>query len=355
MIGRLIRKITFRMRHVTMAVALMVLASAASAQTGLFDRGWTLRPEASSLSFQTVKNNSKVETSSFATFTGQIDPQGDALVKIQLESVDTKIDLRNVRMRFLLFETFKFPEATITAHLNAADLADLPTLRRKTVHVPLTVDLHGVSKTVEADMTISVLDLDTVSVASASPITVAAADFDLADGIAKLEEAANVSIVPSTSLSFDFLFARNTASGAPTPAAAAPASTALEPTGNLDVEACKGRFEILSRAQSIYFTPGSAALDDKSLPFLASLADIVTRCPGMTIEVAGHTDSDGSESANQRLSERRAASVAAYLVKGGIDAHRILSVGYGETLPLAPNDTAKGKARNRRIEFVVVE
>jgi OOP family OmpA-OmpF porin len=77
------------------------------------------------------------------------------------------------------------------------------------------------------------------------------------------------------------------------------------------------------------------------------------RCPNANIEVAGHTDSDGEEAANQALSEKRAQAVADYLVKAGLPANRFTPVGYGSTQPIAGNDSDQGKAQNRRIDFVV--
>ncbi|MES2666182.1 MAG: OmpA family protein [Pseudomonadota bacterium] len=348
----------------TLWAALVLVATAlgfgqiAVAQDSPFASGWTLQPAASSLRFQSVKNEVKVESSQFATYSGEIAADGTATVKILLDSVDTKVDLRNVRMRFLFFETFQYPQAVITARLDPAAFADLAQVRRKTVTLPYTLDLHGVTKAFEADVVVTYLSDDLVAISSGAPIAVAAEDFNLTAGVEKLQEAANVRIIPSATVSFDFMFARNggaAAAPATTPVeAAAPATAALEAEGNFDAEACKGRFEILSRSGNIYFRSGSAQLDGKSAPLLDSLADIVTRCPGMVIEVSGHTDSDGSDVANQRLSEQRAGAVAQYLTAKGIDAARFTVVGRGESQPVAANDTAANKARNRRIEFQVV-
>ncbi len=343
------------------ACAILFLVSThAAAQQDMFAGGWTLQPDASSLRFQSVKNLTKVESSGFAEFTGEIDEQGNASIRVFLDSVDTKIDLRNVRMRFLFFETFQFPEARISATLDPAALTDLPDLRRKIIPLTYTLDLHGASKTADAEVAVTLLSDDLVAVSTTAPISVAVADFNLDGGIKKLEEAANVVIVPSATVSFDFVFSRNAAASPGTEVAAADqparaAGTALEPSGDLDLDACKGRFEILSRTDNIYFPSGSARLDARSEPLLNSLADIISRCPGLVIEVGGHTDSDGSAAANLRLSERRAAAVSEFLISRSIPADRIVSVGYGEARPVASNDTADGKRRNRRIEFVVVE
>jgi OOP family OmpA-OmpF porin len=340
-----------------------VLQAPVLAETDFFKNGWTLQKDASSLRFQSVKNLTIVESSGFAQFEGTIDETGAARVRVFLDSIDTKIDLRNVRMRFLFFETFEFPEAVITATIDPSGLADLPQRKRIVLPLTFTLDLHGVSKTLEAEVSVIYLSDDQVAVSSTAPISVAASDFGLDGGIAKLEEAANVAIVPSATVSFDFVFSRNagsaggqslTSTETQSPQQSA-AGTALEPEGDFDPEACKGRFEILSRTDNIYFPSGGARLDARSAPLLNSLAGIIARCPGLVIEVGGHTDSDGSESSNQRLSERRAAAVKQYLVSRDIPDDRIRSVGYGESRPVMPNTSVEGKRRNRRIEFVVVE
>ena len=70
--------------------------------------------------------------------------------------------------------------------------------------------------------------------------------------------------------------------------------------------------------------------------------------------IAGHTDDRGSADANQLLSEQRANAVLEYLIQRGQDPARFDTIGYGETQPIASNDTAEGRARNRRIEFTAL-
>ncbi len=353
------------------------------AQDASFAPGWQIDAQSSQLRFQSVKNVTKVESSTFAAFSGGLAADGTLSLHVFLDSVDTKIDLRNVRMRFLLFETFRFPEAVITAKINAADLADLPTLRRKTIHLTYTLDLHGVKKELETDVAVTMVQDDTVVVSSTVPVVIATDDFGLADGVQKLQEAAHVVIIPSGTISFDLTLKRNGGAAAPAPAEAAPAVVpdapvvaatpeapasevvapdpatpavvAQEPTGDLDLEACKGRFEILSRSGNINFHSGSARLLADSAPLLDSVADIITRCPGLKIEVSGHTDADGSPAANQYLSQQRAKAVVRYLVKKGLAADRFTATGYGEDKPIFDNDTPEHKSRNRRIEFALVQ
>jgi OOP family OmpA-OmpF porin len=332
------------------------LALPALAQNPL-EPGWTLQNSASSLRFQSVKKQTVVESSSFATFSGRIEPDGAATITVALDSVDTKIDLRNVRMRFLFFETFTFPQATITTRIDPAAIADLATRRRITLTQPFVFDLHGITKEYTAEIAVTLISDDLVSVASVAPVSIAVADHNLTTGIQKLQEAAKVDIIPSGSVTFDFLFARDADGGATEVAVAQPEepqSAALEAAGDFDPEACKGRFEILSATGNIFFTPASARLDAKSNALLDQLYDIVSRCPGMVIEIGGHTDSDGSDATNQALSERRALAVQSYLENKGVPRDRLVVHGYGEAVPFVPNDSAENKARNRRIEFKVL-
>jgi OOP family OmpA-OmpF porin len=352
-----------------LSLLLAVTGASPGAAADPFARGWSLDPATSTLRFQSVKNETKVEQSSFAAIAGAIEEDGTATLRVSLDSVNTGVDLRNVRMRFLFFETYQFPEAVVTTRIDPALLADLPQVRRKHVPLTFTLDLHGVKKETQTTVVVTLLSDDLVSVASDAPISIAAADHNLELGVTKLEEAAGVSLIPSATVSFDFTFRRR--GSAPPPAlevaalpgdgasqaraygaAVSPASTALETAGDFDREACLGRFEILSKTDSIYFSSGSAALDERSEPILRTVLDIVGRCPGMTVEVAGHTDADGSQAVNQSLSELRARAVGEYLTAHGIEPARIRAVGYGEAKPAFPN-TAATKWRNRRIEFAV--
>jgi Outer membrane protein and related peptidoglycan-associated (lipo)proteins len=86
---------------------------------------------------------------------------------------------------------------------------------------------------------------------------------------------------------------------------------------------------------------------------LDKLANILKEYPDTNIEIQGHTDSQGSDSYNMSLSERRAQAVATYLRGRGIASSRITTKGYGETAPVASNDTEDGRAQNRRVDFLI--
>jgi outer membrane protein OmpA-like peptidoglycan-associated protein len=333
------------------ALLVILVGTAFGHAQGVLTDAWHLDPKSSSITFQTVKKNTIVETSKFAIFDGTIDKDGTAKIDIKLESVDTGVDLRNVRMRFLFFETYKYPIATITAKLDMAQLADLKAKRRIPYDLKYTVSLHGIEKQMESPVIVTLVTDDSVSISSAAPIVVPVQDFNLQGGLEKLEDAVGgITIVPSGSLSFDVLFRSGTAADTEATVAAA-ASGALESAGNLSEEECKTRFDVLSRTGAIYFPSGSARLRAESGPLLATLLDIVNRCPNLKIQVAGHTDSDGGSAYNMGLSKRRAASVARYLTAKGVPADRFTTIGYGDTQPVAKNDTPEHKAKNRRIEF----
>lgn len=123
----------------------------------------------------------------------------------------------------------------------------------------------------------------------------------------------------------------------------------------VDATVCQQLFSELLGKGTIRFESGRSSLDPDSAGLLDHLVETALRCPTANIEVAGHTDSDGDNAANQALSEKRAQAVVDYLVKAGLPASRFTAVGYGSTQPIAANDSEEGKARNRRIEFIVKE
>lgn len=101
----------------------------------------------------------------------------------------------------------------------------------------------------------------------------------------------------------------------------------------------------------VLFDFNSSALRSASRSSLREMADVFDKYPDTTIRVEGHTDSIGSASYNERLSERRAASVARYLEGMGVRSSRIDAIGYGESQPRASNSTARGRQLNRRVEI----
>jgi outer membrane protein OmpA-like peptidoglycan-associated protein len=103
----------------------------------------------------------------------------------------------------------------------------------------------------------------------------------------------------------------------------------------------------------INFNRASYDLDPASYPTLNKLADAANRCPALVVEIEGHTDAEGTVERNKRLSNRRANTVREYLSRAGVEPSRLEAIGFGQSRPIAPNDTAEGRAMNRRIEFTV--
>jgi len=115
----------------------------------------------------------------------------------------------------------------------------------------------------------------------------------------------------------------------------------------------KKQIKILEKVQ---FETAKAIIKPESFPLLSEVAATIITNPDLgRVEVSGHTDSRGSESYNQKLSERRAESVRTYLIEQGVSEQRLLAVGYGETEPIDTNKTVEGREANRRVEFNLID
>lgn len=119
----------------------------------------------------------------------------------------------------------------------------------------------------------------------------------------------------------------------------------------VDADGCE--VQVIIDLPNVNFAFDQAELTSDSFRILDGAAATLQRHRNVKIEVAGHTDSIGTESYNLDLSDRRAAVVRDYLISKGIDAERMTSAGYGETRPIASNDTDAGRAQNRRTELVI--
>jgi OOP family OmpA-OmpF porin len=125
------------------------------------------------------------------------------------------------------------------------------------------------------------------------------------------------------------------------------------PASAVDATVCQQLFSELLAIGKIRFLSGQASIDNDSRGLMDRLVEIALRCPSSSLEIGGYTDADGDEEANRKLSERRAQAVLEYMLRAGLPADRLYAVGYGQAAPVASNDTAEGKAQNRRIEFTV--
>ena len=110
----------------------------------------------------------------------------------------------------------------------------------------------------------------------------------------------------------------------------------------------------LNMPGNVTFATDSADLSPAFFDVLTSVGKVLTEYESTVVEVAGHTDSTGSDAYNQQLSERRAASVASYLRSQNVRSDRIITVGMGEQRPVADNSSASGRQANRRVEITMV-
>lgn len=131
---------------------------------------------------------------------------------------------------------------------------------------------------------------------------------------------------------------------------------ALSALGNKpEAESCQNAYDSLLQGRVINFNSGSSIITEDSTPLLDALAKVGTKCINYIVEVGGHTDNKGEELSNLGLSEKRAQSVADYLIRNGIEGNQIIAKGYGETMPLDNSNSTEADAKNRRIEFKVSE
>jgi OOP family OmpA-OmpF porin len=138
------------------------------------------------------------------------------------------------------------------------------------------------------------------------------------------------------------------------PGWAAEATLGLRPPGPLlEPQQCQSQLIGLLGRGRLLFETGRADIAAASSGLLDNLVYVLNSCPQARVTIEGHTDSDGAPEFNLDLSQRRARAVADYLTQAGISPQRLATEGYGATRPVVANDSEAGKARNRRIEFLV--
>lgn len=120
--------------------------------------------------------------------------------------------------------------------------------------------------------------------------------------------------------------------------------------GRLQVTETEREIQVNLGAE-ILFDTGESTLRPEAAAALEQLSELIARHPDLPILIAGHTDSVGTRASNQRLSERRAASVKQWLANAGVAESRMTTLGFGPTVPVASNGTAEGRQKNRRVEI----
>lgn len=167
------------------------LAALALGLSGPVLAAWDLDAERSVVQFLSVKNASVAEVHHFKDVSGGIDDDGQATVTIDLASVETMVPIRNERMREMLFETVRFPEATLSARV-PDDLDDLGAGETTRADLEVSIDLHGKTALYTAAAHVTRLADGSLQVVLAAPVLVKAADFGLEGGVEMLREVAGL-------------------------------------------------------------------------------------------------------------------------------------------------------------------
>ena len=158
---------------------------------------WTLSADESGMTYVTVKNNLLGEINTFRNISGSVSPSGEAVINIDLNSIDTANEIRDGRMKEFLFRTDDFPRAAITTQIDLTPYAGLKIGESRTELLDLFIDLAGVKLDYEAYVLVTRLGGKKVVVATKAPLLLDATDFDLEEGLAKLQELASLeSITP---------------------------------------------------------------------------------------------------------------------------------------------------------------
>jgi len=286
---------------VTFTLTVTVASPSARAQD-LLNQEWLLDPAISTVYMQTVKANSIFETHQFSVVEGSISSSGDANIRIDLASIHSGIDIRDTRMRFQLFETFKFPYAQINAKLDKAKLKDLATPTRLRYPLSFSLSLRGHVSDIKTDVWVTRITETVVSVASIKPISPLAETFGFTANIPKLSDAIEgTPIAAGASIAFDLVFKTGALKSAvESTLANQQKRVAKETTGILSSDACEVRFTVVSQTGAIQFKTGSSVIEPDSEALLNSVADIANRCGGIKFEISGHTDNIGDAREKKR-------------------------------------------------------
>ncbi len=178
----------------------VLLVSALSYQPVFADK--SLVSESSTISFVSIKKGAVGESHTFKKMAGKLTDEGEFTLEIDLSSVDTKIEIRDTRMKRHLFETEKFPKLTLTAKVDA----DVAEGKMKTISTEATLDLHGVKEKVQVEVMVVNVGGKLIAV-SQKPVIISAATFGLEGGIKKLQELAKLpSIATAIPVTFTLVF-----------------------------------------------------------------------------------------------------------------------------------------------------
>lgn len=177
--------------------AALVAALAALAAPAAFAQDWTVDGEASAVNFFSLKNDQVAERHAFTGLSGGVAADGGARIEISLASVATGIEIRDQRMRDMLFHVADWPLAEVRARVDLSAFEELAPGQAALTDVTLTVDAYGESADYRASLVVTRLGADRVAVSTAHPVMLRAGDFGYGDGIDMLREVAGLDSISS--------------------------------------------------------------------------------------------------------------------------------------------------------------
>ena len=192
------------------ALLVLVACSQAPAEPDpLTVSAWTLDNAASELSYVTIKAGEFAETNTFETLSGSVAADGTANISVDLASVNTGVDIRDERMRDVLFVVAENPSATVIAKLDPAAFQSLGVGQSARAKIDATLALKGVEAPLQAEVTVTRVGPDRVIAVTDKPVIVEARRFELLDGLGQLQELAGLpSIAPVAPVTFSLSFTR---------------------------------------------------------------------------------------------------------------------------------------------------
>ena len=170
---------------------------------------WQVVPDASRLTYVSVKSGEVLETNRFTGLSGSVSEGGTATVTIDLSSLETGVDIRNQRLRDLFFEISDYPTATVTAEIDPEAFADLAIGETTVQPLAATLSLKGIEGQIDTEVDVTRTGPDRVVAMSSEPVIVYADAFGLSGGIEQLREIAGLpSITPAVPVTFALVFER---------------------------------------------------------------------------------------------------------------------------------------------------
>ncbi len=168
---------------------------------------WRLKSAESNVYYVSTKNLTVSELNYFNTLTGTIDEAGNLIIKINLESIETGIPIRNERVKSMLFEVINYGKATVSATINPDHLSKLKVGQNHIETVDFTLDLHGHRQTLSTTVNVIRHSNGNLLVTPITPIIITAKQFGLENGIEKLRKIARLeSISPTVPVTFNLTF-----------------------------------------------------------------------------------------------------------------------------------------------------